>query len=57
LQNDINDGINELMYNVFKIQSKFKNRKMNKIDEFIFEEIKQGNIEFSLFKPTSLENS
>jgi hypothetical protein len=45
------------MYNVFKIQSKFNNRKMNKIDEFIFEEIKQGNIEFSLFKPTSLENS
>lgn len=57
LQNDINDGINELMYNVFKIQSKFKNRKMNVIDEFIFNEIKQGNIEFQLFKPTTLENS
>lgn len=57
LQNDINDGINELMYNIFKIQSQFTNRKMNKIDEFIFQEIKQGNIEFSLFKPTTLENS
>jgi hypothetical protein len=45
------------MTNTFTILSKYTDRRLHFIDNYINNEIQNGNIEFSLFKPTSLENT
>ncbi len=56
MQSDLNEGLNALFFNTFKILNDINNqRKTQSIDETLYRFFKNNDIEIKLFAPTQLE--